>query len=82
MTLDTKDGKTKPYTNRLLKFCSGDAVDLYHSTVYYARAYLIYCTDFVEQQGREPTLEECEKALRDLRWLRVEASSTSMKTGD
>lgn len=79
MTDIFKDDTTESSASRLMRFCAGENVDLYHSTVYYARAYLINCTDFVSRYKRKPTLKECEDALRDLRWLRNSQSSTSAR---
>lgn len=66
-------------TNKLIEFASGKPVDLFHSTVHYARAYLMYCTDFVEVTGRKPTLRDCEQALVSLKWLRPGSRSSSAK---
>lgn len=56
-------------TSPLLAFTDDQNVDLFHSDVYYARAHLVYNTDFCERYGYKPTLDEIEKTMHDMKWL-------------
>lgn len=52
--------------NALHDYCvayeAGADVDAFHSDVYYARSWLVSCTDFVRKHG-VPTMQEVEQAL-------------------
>jgi len=53
--------------NALHDYCANDdedaGVTLYHSDVYYTRAWLRDCTDFVERFGYLPSLGDVESAM-------------------